>query len=148
MEIRAHYIRIGVFTLAVIAAGFVFVYWLHNTGGLRERTVYQVRFESTVSGLLTGSAVLFNGIRVGEVTALELSPQDPRQVTVTIAVDRATPVRGDTRVEIDFQGLAGGSCDRLERRLGDIARARRCQRPAAPAHCRFGCVAEHDPGGA
>ena len=70
MEIRARYVQIGAFTLAVIAAGFAFVYWLNNAGGLRERTVYQIRFESSVSGLLVGSAVLFNGIRVGEVTGL------------------------------------------------------------------------------
>ncbi len=109
MEIRARYIQMGVFTLAVIASVFFFVYWLHNTGGLRERTLYRIRFENTVSGLLTGSGVFFNGIRVGEVTTLDLNPQNPRQVTVTIAVEPATPVRADTQAEIDFQGLAGAA---------------------------------------
>ena len=75
MEIRAPYVLIGGFVLAVIAAGFGFVYWLHNAGSLTERTTYRIHFENTVSGLLTGAAVLFNGIRVGEVTALELDRQ-------------------------------------------------------------------------
>ena len=66
-----------------------------------------MRFESSVSGLLKGSAVLFNGIRVGEVTRLELDAAYPRQVLATIAVDRTTPVRVDTFVTIDFQGLTG-----------------------------------------
>jgi phospholipid/cholesterol/gamma-HCH transport system substrate-binding protein len=57
--------------------------------------------------LLTGSSVLFNGIRVGEVVRLELNPVDPRQVHVTIGVDRNTPIRMDTTVAIDFQGLTG-----------------------------------------
>ena len=104
MEIRARYVQMGAFTLAVIAAGFAFVYWLENAGGLRERTVYRIQFESPVSGLLKGSAVLFNGIRVGEVTALDLSSANPRQVLATIAIERATPVRKDTAVGIDFQG--------------------------------------------
>ena len=107
MEIRARYVQMGAFTLAVIAAGFAFVYWLKNAGGLRERTVYRIQFESPVSGLLQGSAVLFNGIRVGEVTALDLSSANPRQVLATIAIERATPVRKDTAVGIDFQGLTG-----------------------------------------
>jgi phospholipid/cholesterol/gamma-HCH transport system substrate-binding protein len=107
MEIRARYVQMGAFTLAVIFAGFAFVYWLKNAGGLAERTLYRVQFESPVSGLLQGSAVLFNGIRVGEVTALELSGANPRQVLATIAIDRATPVRRDTAVGIDFQGLTG-----------------------------------------
>ena len=62
----------GAFTLAVLVAGFAFVYWLNNAGSLRDRAVYRVRFEGSVSGLLKGSAVLFNGIRVGEVTRIDL----------------------------------------------------------------------------
>ncbi len=30
MEIRARYVLIGLFTLAAIAAGFAFVYWLET----------------------------------------------------------------------------------------------------------------------
>jgi phospholipid/cholesterol/gamma-HCH transport system substrate-binding protein len=107
MEIRARYIQMGAFTLAVIVAGFAFVYWLNNAGGLRERALYRVRFESSVSGLLAGSAVLFNGIRVGEVSGLQLNPDNPRQVQATISIDRSAPVRADTAVTIDFQGLTG-----------------------------------------
>jgi phospholipid/cholesterol/gamma-HCH transport system substrate-binding protein len=107
MEIRARYVQIGAFTLAVLFAGFAFVYWLNNAGALRDRAVYQVRFESSVSGLARGSAVLFNGIRVGEVTELELSGADPRQVQATIVVDQRAPIRMDTVVSIDFQGLTG-----------------------------------------
>ena len=107
MEIRAPYVLIGGFVLAVIAAAFGFVYWLHNTGSLSERTTYRIHFENTVSGLLTGAAVLFNGIRVGEVTALELDTNNPNRVTATIAVAANTPVRADTKVSLDFQGLTG-----------------------------------------
>jgi phospholipid/cholesterol/gamma-HCH transport system substrate-binding protein len=107
MEIRARYVQMGIFTLAVIVMGFAFIYWLNNAGALREHTIYRVRFEGPVSGLASGSAVLFNGIRVGGVTRLQLNPDDPRQVQATIAVDRGTPVRADTTAGIDFQGLTG-----------------------------------------
>ena len=107
METRAPYALIGLFVLAAIAAGFGFVYWLHNSGGLTERTVYRVRFENTVSGLLTGAAVLFNGIRVGEVTDLQLDTNNPQLVNATIAVAANTPVRADTKAGLDFQGLTG-----------------------------------------
>jgi phospholipid/cholesterol/gamma-HCH transport system substrate-binding protein len=107
METRAPYALIGLFVVAAIGAVFGFVYWLNNTGGLGERTVYRVRYENSVSGMLIGSAVLFNGIRVGEVTDLRLDPQNPRQVTATIAVAASTPLRADTKASIDFQGLTG-----------------------------------------
>lgn len=107
METRAPYSLIGLFVLAVIGSVFGFVYWLNNTGGLGERAVYRIRFESTVSGLLTGAAVLFNGIRVGEVTGLGLDAGDPRQVVATITVAADTPVRADTQAGLEFQGLTG-----------------------------------------
>jgi phospholipid/cholesterol/gamma-HCH transport system substrate-binding protein len=107
METRARYLAIGLFTLTVIAAGFAFVFWLYSGGGFRERTEYRIRFDNPVSGLLEGSAVLFNGIRVGEVTTLGLSAEKPKQVNATIAIDPATPVRTDTIVGMDFQGLTG-----------------------------------------
>lgn len=107
METNARYTLIGLFSLAVIGAGFAFVYWLQTTGGLGARTQYRVRFESPVSGLLVGSAVLFNGIRVGEVTALELNEKNPKEVHAAIGIDPTTPIRSDTQVGIDFQGLTG-----------------------------------------
>src|SRR5680860_1562442 len=67
METRARYALIGLFMLAVILASFGFVYWLENKGGFGERETYRVRLESSVSGLLIGSAVLFNGILTGGV---------------------------------------------------------------------------------
>jgi phospholipid/cholesterol/gamma-HCH transport system substrate-binding protein len=109
METRARYVLIGLFTLAVILVGFGFVFWLQGTAGLRERSIYRVRFESSVSGLLKGSAVLFNGIRVGEVVALELDPGHTRRVTATIAVDPGTPLHADTEVGLEFGGLMGGT---------------------------------------
>jgi phospholipid/cholesterol/gamma-HCH transport system substrate-binding protein len=107
METRARYLTIGLFTLAVITAGFAFVFWLYSSGGFREQSTYKIQFDGPVSGLLIGSGVLFNGIRVGEVTDLKLSPDNPKQVMATIAIDPATPVRADTVVGMDFQGLTG-----------------------------------------
>src|SRR5438045_4165488 len=104
MEIRARYTLIGLFTLATVAAAFAFVYWLNHAGGLTQQTLYRARFENTVSGLLKGSAVLFNGIRVGEVVALELTPENPKQVTAVLSVNSETPVRADTTAGIEFQG--------------------------------------------
>ena len=123
METRARYALIGAFMLAVIAASFAFVYWLENKGGFGERAYYRLRFENSVSGLQGGSAVLFNGIRVGEVTGLALDPDHPDQVIATIGVVSGTPVRSDTRVGIESQGLTGGA--QAHRWCGGDAQRRR-----------------------
>ena len=107
METRAPFVIVGAFVLAAIVAVFGFVYWLQNTGGLGPRATYHVQFEGSVPGLLVGAAVLFNGIRVGEVTDLVLTPGNPRGVNATISVASTTPVRADTKVGLEFQGLTG-----------------------------------------
>lgn len=107
MEIRARYILIGSFTLAVILALFSFVYWIKNTGGLGQRALYQIQFEQPVAGLTVGSSVLFNGIRVGAITDFSLDPSDPRRVMVSISIDPAVPIHTDTQVDVTYQGLTG-----------------------------------------
>jgi phospholipid/cholesterol/gamma-HCH transport system substrate-binding protein len=109
METRARYALIGLFILAVIIASFAFVYWTENKGGFSDRDIYQIRFQGSVSGLLPGSAVLFNGLRVGEVTGLSLNPDAPQEVIATIGVVRNTPIREDTDVSIETQGITGGA---------------------------------------
>lgn len=107
METRAPFVVIGAFVLAAIVAVFGFVYWLNNTAGLGPRTSYHVQFDGSVPGLLVGAGVLFNGIRVGEVTELGLAADNPRRVNATISVASTTPVRADTKVGLEFQGLTG-----------------------------------------
>jgi phospholipid/cholesterol/gamma-HCH transport system substrate-binding protein len=107
METRANYALIGLFTLAVIAAAFGFVYWF--SGGERGQARQSIRivFSGSVSGLSQGSSVSFNGLRVGEVTDISLLPEDPRRVVGIVQVDARTPIRSDTRARLEYQGLTG-----------------------------------------
>src|ERR1700688_4847164 len=107
MERKANYVLIGLFTLAVIAGAFGFVFWVHQTAGKKQSVAYRVIFDGTVSGLRVGSSVLFNGIRVGEVTQLALNVDKPTQVVAMLQVNKATPIRSDTRVGLEFAGLTG-----------------------------------------
>jgi len=107
METRANYVVIGMLALVAIFGAFAFVYWFQHSGGTGERKLYRVVFDGPAQGLRTGGTVLFNGIRVGEVTALALNSNNPKQVVATISVDVNTPVRADTKASLTFQGLTG-----------------------------------------
>jgi phospholipid/cholesterol/gamma-HCH transport system substrate-binding protein len=107
METRANYVLIGLFTLAVIVGAFGFIYWFNTIGGTGERATYRIVFDGSVSGLRTGASVLFNGIRVGEVTELRLDPAQPRAVVAMVALEKSVAVRGDTAVSLEYQGVTG-----------------------------------------
>ena len=107
METKANYIVTGLFTLAVIVGAFGFIFWFQNAGGNGNNAAYRVVFDGSVSGLRNGAAVTFNGIRVGEVADLALDARDPRKVVALLKLDRAVPVRADTKAGLAFQGLTG-----------------------------------------
>jgi phospholipid/cholesterol/gamma-HCH transport system substrate-binding protein len=107
METRANYALIGLFTLAVIAAGFGFVYWFSGGDRGQARQSIRVVFSGSVAGLSQGSSVSFNGLRVGEVTQISLLPEDPRRVVAVVQIDASTPIRSDTRARLEYQGLTG-----------------------------------------
>ena len=114
METRARYVLIGAFTLACLFAGFGFVYWIKTLGGFGERALYDIRFEQPVSGLTAGANVLFNGIRAGTVTRIDLDANEPKRVTVAVSLDPGTPVRADTQVDITSQGFTGAAAIALK----------------------------------
>jgi phospholipid/cholesterol/gamma-HCH transport system substrate-binding protein len=107
METRANYALIGLFTLAVILGAFGFIYWFKTFGQQTIRTSYVVHFNGSVSGLLNGANVLFNGLKIGEVTELGLIPEDPNRVFARISVDSRAPIKTDTSAALEFGGLTG-----------------------------------------
>ncbi len=107
METRASHVLIGLFVLSMLGLGFAFVYWINNSAGGANAQRYHVIFSGSVQGLTEGSAVLFNGIRVGEVDRLAIIPEDTSKVRGLISVKQTTPVRETSRAKVVQQGLAG-----------------------------------------
>jgi phospholipid/cholesterol/gamma-HCH transport system substrate-binding protein len=105
METRANYVLIGSFTLAVIAAAFGFVLWFQSLHTTKARSPLRIVFEGPAAGLRNGGSVNFNGIRVGEVMSVKLD--NPRRVVALAMVENNAPIRKDTLVGLEFQGLTG-----------------------------------------
>src|ERR1700692_218988 len=105
METRANYVLIGSFTLAVIAAAFGFVLWFQNLHTTKARSPLPIGVEGPAAGLRNGGSVNFNGIRIGEVMSVKLD--NPRRVVALAMVENNAPLRKDTLVGLEFQGLTG-----------------------------------------
>lgn len=107
MERDAHYAAVGIATVALIAALAVFSIWLARLQFNNDFDVYDIVFSGPVRGLSEGGEVHFNGIRVGEVTDLNLDPDQGDQVIARIRVDGTTPVRVTSRAQLEPQGITG-----------------------------------------
>ncbi len=122
METRAHYILVGLFTLAGLAAALLFSLWMSGAGAEREVYYYEVLFREAVSGLTVGSPVQYSGIRVGEVQELNLDPQDPRLVRARIQVSATAPVKVDTVARRTLLNITGASAIELSEGLPESPR--------------------------
>src|SRR6202140_2838773 len=105
METRGNYLLIRAFTLGGIAAAFGFVLWFQSLHTTKARSPIRIIFEGPASGLRNGGSVNFNGIRIGEVISVKLD--NPRRVVAQAMVENNAPIRKDTLVGLEFQGLTG-----------------------------------------
>lgn len=109
MEPRAHHVLIGVFTLLVATAAVLFSLWLTKAGRDAETRDYEIVFLEGVRGLSRGSAVQYNGLRVGEVRSLRLDPSDLQRVRAEVTIQASIPIYEDTRARLALAGITGQS---------------------------------------
>lgn len=105
MRRRASSLMIGSLFLALIAGGFGAFLGIKKFTGIRGQVPLRVIFEGSASGLHKGGSVNFDGVRIGEVVSLKLD--HPRRVVALAMIDAGAPVRKDTEVGLEFQGLTG-----------------------------------------
>ncbi len=91
METRANHVWVGAVTLFLLAALAAFILWLSGLNSRLEKQ-YDIFFAQSVDGLGKGSTVTISGVPAGEVTLIELSPDNPEFVHVRIKVDDKVPI--------------------------------------------------------
>ena len=114
METRANFIFVGLFLLATIFSGFLFVWWVGNFEDSKGVDILDIRISGSVSGLKVGTEVQFNGIHVGRVQSVNLDSELPNHVLVRTILTEEVPIRSDTQASIGTLGLTGRAYVRLE----------------------------------
>jgi phospholipid/cholesterol/gamma-HCH transport system substrate-binding protein len=101
---RASNVVIGTLTLALIAASLGGWLGYERYAGIKRQVPFRVIFEGSASGLRRGASVNFAGVRVGEVVSIRL---DHHRVVAMTRIENNAPIRKDTQVGLEFQGLTG-----------------------------------------
>jgi phospholipid/cholesterol/gamma-HCH transport system substrate-binding protein len=89
-------LKVGLFVTTCFFILAAAILWLAGSRFLQPVDVYHIIFSKSVSGLLPGAAVEYQGVTVGKVDKLHLTTETPPRVDVTIALEPGTPVRQDT----------------------------------------------------
>ena len=105
MERNANYTLVGFVSLLTMIGLVIFVVWLGRMQFNRDFDVYDVLFVGPVRGLTEGAEVQFNGIKVGEVTDVNLDRTNPNRVIARARVGSDVPIRVDSYATLEPQGI-------------------------------------------
>jgi phospholipid/cholesterol/gamma-HCH transport system substrate-binding protein len=98
-------LMVGATALAAIAAAFAGLLAFQKIHAARQQGPLRIVFEGSASGLRKGGGVNFDGVQIGEIKSLKLD--NPRKIVAFVMVDNSAPIRKDTVVGLEFQGLTG-----------------------------------------
>jgi phospholipid/cholesterol/gamma-HCH transport system substrate-binding protein len=98
-------LMIGSTTLALVAAAFAGLLGYQKIHALRQQSPLRIVFEGSASGLRKGGNVNFDGVQIGVIRSLKLD--NPRKIVALVMVENSAPIRKDTVVGVEFQGLTG-----------------------------------------
>jgi len=107
METRAHHVAVGAFVLLLVIGAAVFVVWISKFQAQSEFAYYDILTEDDVTGLSIDGPVRYHGVTVGRVSAIEIDPDNPTLVRVTVEVAKGTPIHIDAVASLEPQGITG-----------------------------------------
>ncbi|AHE68172.1 MlaD family protein [Legionella oakridgensis] len=107
MESKINYTMVGL-TVVILTAGLIIAgLWLSIGFDRKEYNMYTVYMNESVTGLSEESLVKYNGVKVGQVSKIELSKFDPRRVKILLKIEEGTPITTSTYATLITQGITG-----------------------------------------
>ncbi|HQT37591.1 MAG: MlaD family protein [Sulfuricurvum sp.] len=108
MERNANFILVGLFGIISILCLAGFVFWMGKYGiNDNQYDNYKTYIMESVSGLKTSSPIKLKGIEIGFVENVTIDKNDPERVEVTFKVKKEAPIKTDSFIVLNSQGIAG-----------------------------------------
>jgi phospholipid/cholesterol/gamma-HCH transport system substrate-binding protein len=102
METRANYVLVGTFVVIITIGVFAMVMWLGVAQfGAERGYAYDIHFPGAVTGLVKDVPVLENGVPIGRVSKIDLNPERPDEVVVTIEVRSQYRLKADATAALE-----------------------------------------------
>ncbi len=107
MDFKVNYTVVGLFVILLSAVLIVLFFWLSTFKHDKKYNTYLVYMSEEVTGLSVQGPVRFNGVPVGFVKDIELDPDNPQLVELTLQIEENTPITTSTVAKLNIQGITG-----------------------------------------
>ena len=91
--------KVGVFVIASLLVLGSAIYFVRTTQTVRGQVPYRT-YLRYAGGLAPGAAVLFGGIKVGQVTAVRPASEDPTRIEIAFDVKTGTPINEKSTAQV------------------------------------------------
>ena len=96
--------KVGAFVIASVLVLGSATYFVRTTQTVRGQVPYTTHLRNA-GGLAPGAAVLFGGIKVGQVTAVRPWSEDPTRIEIAFAVKSGTPLNQKSTARVGTLSL-------------------------------------------
>lgn len=110
-------VKIGIYSVVILLSAWAGIRFLSGLDVLGRSRNYKAHYEQ-VNGLQDAAAVVINGVKVGQVTGVELNVEQGG-VDVTLSVSKNYNIPTDSKALMFSAGLMGGKS--IEIQLGEAA---------------------------
>ncbi len=108
MANKAQKFRLGVFLITGFSLIIITIAVIAGSSLSQKRDIYYINFlNESVGGLDVGSKVNYQGIGVGRVEEIVISPEDVTSIIVTISIQGGTPIKSDAKASLSPVGITG-----------------------------------------
>lgn len=107
MESKGKYVITGIFIVTFITALALVIVWKNRLNERKDFDTYYIYMKESVSGLQKSSAVKYMGVQIGKVKKIEVDPENPEEVRITIEVPRGTQIRKGMWATLKSIGITG-----------------------------------------
>lgn len=109
MEAKTNYTLVGFSVIILLIALCAGAIWLSFGFDKTSYQNYVVYTKESVSGLAEEALVKFNGVKIGFVDSVSLSPDQPGKVRILLKIAQGTPITKSTFATMMAQGITGSS---------------------------------------
>lgn len=111
-------VKIGIYAVVILLCAWAGVRFLSGVDVFGRHATYYARYNQ-VNGVQNAAAVMIRGVKIGKVSDIRVSPDDPTVVEVALSIPRAYKLPTDSEARIFSTSIMGGKA--IEILLGDSA---------------------------
>ena len=100
-------VKIGIYALLIMFGAWAGIRFLSGADIFGRSDEYFAYYDDA-SGLQSASSVFIRGVKIGQVSSVEIAPEDPSKVKVALAISKDYAIPTDSKAKIFSAGLMGG----------------------------------------